>query len=107
MLGCHDGIPVLDLKGKTVKGINNHGLLSDKEIEIVMNKIIVEGERVKNIYDPSGNKISYYQVNATFFSALGEDLKNYFLHAPYNCSCRESPRSGIWIFCGKKRLQSG
>ena len=30
------------------------------------------GGRVKNLYDPSGKKLSYYQVNATFFSALGE-----------------------------------
>ncbi len=30
------------------------------------------GGRVKNLYDPTGKKLSYYQVNATFFSALGE-----------------------------------
>lgn len=73
MLGCHDGIPVLDLKGKEVKGIYNKGLLEDVEIEDIMNKIIERGGRVKNLYDPSGKKISYYQVNATFFSALGEN----------------------------------
>jgi sucrose phosphorylase len=31
MLGCHDGIPVLDLKGKD--GVYNQGLLEDDEIE--------------------------------------------------------------------------
>jgi sucrose phosphorylase len=31
------------------------------------------GGRVKSLYGPDGKKISYYQVNATFFSALGED----------------------------------
>ena len=31
------------------------------------------GGRVKNLYGPDGKKIAYYQVNATFFSALGED----------------------------------
>ncbi len=31
------------------------------------------GGRVKNLFGPDGEKISYYQVNATFFSALGED----------------------------------
>jgi sucrose phosphorylase len=25
MLGCHDGIPVLDLKGKLVNGVYNKG----------------------------------------------------------------------------------
>ena len=33
------------------------------------------GGRVKNLYGPDGKKISYYQVNATYFSALGEDEK--------------------------------
>ena len=73
MLGCHDGIPVLDLKGKEVDGVYNKGLLEDHEIEAIMTKIMERGGRVKNLYDPSGKKISYYQVNATFFSALGEN----------------------------------
>jgi len=72
MLGCHDGIPVLDLKGKAVDDDYNQGLLSDREIEEIMTTIMDRGGRVKNLYDPSGKKISYYQVNATFFSALGE-----------------------------------
>jgi hypothetical protein len=53
-----------------------------------MSTIMERGGRVKNLYDPSGNKISYYQVNATFFSALGEDDKNYF-GEQYKCLCRE------------------
>lgn len=73
MLGCHDGIPVLDLKGKEVNGTYNEGLLSDREIEDIMDTVIARGGRVKNLYGPSGEKISYYQVNATFYSALGED----------------------------------
>ena len=73
MLGCHDGIPVLDLKGKEVNGTYNKGLLEDKEIENIMTTILNRGGRVKNLYDAEGNKISYYQVNATYFSALDED----------------------------------
>ncbi|WP_405202234.1 glycosidase [Dokdonia sp. LLG6352-1] len=74
MLGCHDGIPVLDLKGIIDKEGNTHqGLLKDQEIEHIIDTILDRGGRVKNIYDPEGNKISYYQVNATFYSALGED----------------------------------
>ncbi|MFI1771839.1 glycosidase [Thalassobellus citreus] len=79
MLGCHDGIPVLDLKGKEVDGVYNKGLLEDDEIEAIMSKIMERGGRVKNLYDPSGNKISYYQVNATFFSALGESEQKLLL----------------------------
>jgi sucrose phosphorylase len=72
MLGCHDGIPVLDLKGKEVNGNYNPGLLNDGEINDIMNIILERGGQVKNLYDSEGNKISYYQVNATYFSALGE-----------------------------------
>ena len=73
MLGCHDGIPVLDLRGKESAGVAKQGLLSDAEIEAVIDRIMDRGGRVKNLYGPDGKKISYYQINATFFSALGED----------------------------------
>jgi sucrose phosphorylase len=79
MLGCHDGIPVLDLKGKKVISKYNKGLLEDSEIEYIMNTILDRGGRVKNLYNAEGKKISYYQVNATFFSALGENEQKLLL----------------------------
>jgi sucrose phosphorylase len=79
MLGCHDGIPVLDLRGGTVDGVWQEGLLDDERIEQVMDAIIARGGRVKNLYGPDGRKIAYYQVNATFFSALGEDEQKLLL----------------------------
>ena len=79
MLGCHDGIPVLDLKGKEVNGVYNKGLLEDPEIEDIMRVILERGGRVKNLYDSSGKKISYYQINATYFSALGENEQKLLL----------------------------
>ena len=73
MLGCHDGIPVLDLKGIDIIGFSREGLLTDEQIDAVIERILARGGRVKNLFGPDGKKISYYQVNATFFSALGED----------------------------------
>jgi sucrose phosphorylase len=85
MLGCHDGIPILDLKGDKSGGIPildlkgdksgtaREGLLSDDEIDAIVDIILERGGRVKNLFGPDGRKIAYYQVNATFFSALGED----------------------------------
>ncbi|MDF1696251.1 MAG: hypothetical protein P1U56_10480 [Saprospiraceae bacterium] len=73
MLGCHDGIPMLDLKGKEVDGNYIEGLLSDEEIEEMMQLILARGGRVKNLYGADGKKISYYQINATYYSALGEN----------------------------------
>ena len=79
MLGCHDGIPVLDLKGKTVDGVYHEGLLSDERIDDIVDTIIERGGLTKELYDADGNKIDYYQVNATFFSALGEDERKLLL----------------------------
>jgi sucrose phosphorylase len=60
MLGCHDGIPLLDLKG----------LIPDNQIEKLIDIIVERGGYVKNLH---GEKNVYYQVNATYYSALGED----------------------------------
>ena len=79
MLGSHDGIPVLDLRGKKVNGVNRAGLLSDKRINATIKRVMDRGGRTKNLYDADGRKIDYYQVNATFFSALGEDERKLLL----------------------------
>jgi len=79
MLGCHDGIPVMDLKGKEVDGSYHPGLLGDEQIQSIVDIIIERGGRTKNLYNADGKKIDYYQVNATFFSALGEDEKKLIL----------------------------
>ncbi len=107
MLGCHDGIPVLDLKGKEIDGVYNKGLLEDAEIEKIMTTIMERGGRVKNLYDPSGNKISYYQINATFFSALGEDEQKMLLARAIQMFMPGIPQ--VWyldIFAGKNNYQA-
>lgn len=62
MLGCHDGIPMLDLKG----------MLENDQIQNLIDTIVARGGYIKNLH---GQKNMYYQVNATYFSALGEDEK--------------------------------
>lgn len=107
MLGCHDGIPVLDLRGKEVNGVYSKGLLLDKEIEDIMNKIMERGGRVKNLYDPSGKKISYYQVNATFFSALGQNEQKLLLARAIQLFMPGIPQ--VWyldIFAGKNDYEA-
>jgi sucrose phosphorylase len=102
MLGCHDGIPVLDLRGKTVLGISHKGLLSDDEIVATMQRIMDRGGRVKNLYGPDGEEISYYQINATFFSALGEDEHKFRLARAIQLFMPGIPQ--IWyldLFAGK------
>lgn len=60
MLGCHDGIPLLDLKG----------MLDETEIQELIDTIVGRGGYVKDLH---GQKNMYYQVNATYYSALGEN----------------------------------
>ena len=66
MLGCHDGIPLLDLKG----------LLTDDQIQSLINVVVNRGGFVKDLH---GKKNMYYQVNATYYSALGEDDRKMLL----------------------------
>ncbi len=66
MLGCHDGIPMLDLKG----------LLPDERIQGLIDTLVARGGYVKNLH---GAKNMYYQVNATYYSALGEDDRKLLL----------------------------
>ena len=62
MLGCHDGIPLLDLKG----------ILEEEDIKGLIDLIVSRGGYVKDLH---GKKNMYYQVNATYYSALDEDDK--------------------------------
>lgn len=73
MLGCHDGIPVLDLDGYQTDDGYQAGLMDPDDIEATIERIMQRGGRVKNLFGADGKKIAYYQVNATYFSALGED----------------------------------
>lgn len=66
MLGCHDGIPLLDLKG----------LVPDERIQAMIDLIVTRGGRIKNLH---GQKNLYYQVNATYYSALGADDRKLLL----------------------------
>jgi len=102
MLGCHDGIPALDLKGKSIEGTYRPGLLSEAEIDGLVERIIKRGGRIKDLYSPEGEKISYYQVNSTFFSALGEDEQKLRLARAIQLFMPGTPQ--IWyldLFAGK------
>ena len=107
MLGSHDGIPVLDLKGKDNAGVSKEGLLSHEEIDAVVEKILGRGGRVKDLYGSDGKKISYYQVNATFFSALGENERKLRLARAIQMFMPGIPQ--VWyldLFAGKNDYEA-
>lgn len=89
MLGCHDGIPLLDLKG----------IVEDEKIEMLIDKVVSRGGYVKNLH---GQKNIYYQVNATYYSALGEDDKKMLLARALHIFMPGKPQ--VWyldLFVGK------
>lgn len=89
MLGCHDGIPMLDLKG----------LLDDDRIQGLIDTLVARGGYVKNLH---GAKNMYYQVNATYYSALGEDDRKLVLARAIQLFMPGKPQ--VWyldLFAGK------
>ena len=89
MLGCHDGIPLLDLKG----------LLSEERIQNLIDTIVGRGGYVKDLH---GQKNMYYQVNATYYSALGEEDTKMLLARALQLFMPGKPQ--IWyldLFAGK------
>lgn len=94
MLGCHDGIPLLDLKG----------ILPDKQIESLIQVVVTRGGMVKDLH---GQKNVYYQVNATYFSALGEDERRLLLARAIQLFMPGKPQ--VWyldLFAGKNDVEA-
>ena len=89
MLGCHDGIPLLDLKG----------LLPEERIQSLIDTVVSRGGYVKDLH---GAKNVYYQVNATYYSALGEDDKKMLMARALQMFMPGKPQ--VWyldLFAGK------
>lgn len=89
MLGCHDGIPLLDLKG----------LIPEERIQRIIDTVVARGGYVKDLH---GQKNVYYQVNATYYSALGEDDRKMLLARALQLFMPGKPQ--IWyldLFAGK------
>jgi len=79
ILGGHDGIPLLDLKGKTVNGTYQIGLLPDIEINEMMELMIARGGSIKNLAETDSQKKTYDPIKISYFSALGENVQKLLL----------------------------
>lgn len=94
MLGCHDGIPLLDLKG----------LIPEERIQRIIDTVVSRGGFVKDLH---GQKNVYYQVNATYYSALGEDDRKMLLARALQLFMPGKPQ--IWyldLFAGKNDYEA-
>ena len=69
-LDTHDGLGIVDVKD----------LLPDDQIDWTKEKMFSEGANVKKIYNTEAyNNLDIYQVNTTYYSALGNEDKAYDL----------------------------
>ncbi|NRY59581.1 sucrose phosphorylase [Clostridium beijerinckii] len=69
-LDTHDGIGIVDVKD----------LMTDEEIEGTKEAMFTKGANVKKIYNTAAyNNLDIYQVNCTYYSALGNNDKAYLL----------------------------
>ncbi|MBR5755758.1 MAG: hypothetical protein IKX97_08095 [Erysipelotrichaceae bacterium] len=94
MLGCHDGIPLLDLKG----------LLPEEDIQTLIDTVVSRGGYVKDLH---GAKNVYYQVNATYYSALGENDRRMLAARAIQLFMPGKPQ--IWyldLFAGKNDYEA-
>lgn len=69
-LDTHDGIGVVDVRD----------LLTDDEIEATREALFTRGANVKKIYNTTAyNNLDIYQINCTYYSALGDNDDAYLL----------------------------
>lgn len=69
-LDTHDGIGVVDVKD----------LLSDEQTERTRDLLYQRGANVKRVYSTEKyNNLDIYQINCTYYSALGDDDRAYLL----------------------------
>ncbi|MDF7637282.1 sucrose phosphorylase [Leuconostocaceae bacterium ESL0958] len=69
-LDTHDGIGVVDARD----------VLTDEEIDYASNKLYEVGANVKKTYSSAAyNNLDIYQINSTYYSALGNDDAAYLL----------------------------
>lgn len=69
-LDTHDGLGVVDAKD----------ILTDEEINYTTQELYKAGANVKRKYSSAEyNNLDIYQINTTYYSALGNDDRKYFL----------------------------
>ncbi len=69
-LDTHDGIGIVDVKD----------VLNDQQIDFTTKQLYEHGSNVKKVYSSATyNNLDIYQINTTYYSALGEDNRAYLL----------------------------
>lgn len=96
-LDTHDGIGVVDVRG----------LLPDEEIDRAKEDIFKNGANVKKVYNTAAyNNLDIYQINCTYYSALGDDDAAYLLSRAVQFFAPGVPQVYyVGMFAGKNDLK--
>ncbi|MGO2082242.1 sucrose phosphorylase [Vagococcus sp.] len=95
-LDTHDGIGVVDAKD----------LLAEAETAYTTEKLYEIGANVKKIYSSEAyNNLDIYQINSTYYSALGDDDQSYLLARAIQCFAPGIPQVYyVGLLAGKNDL---
>ena len=96
-LDTHDGIGVVDAKD----------LLSDEELNYTSEELYKVGANVKKIYSSASyNNLDIYQINSTYYSALGDDDRSYLLARAIQCFAPGIPQIYyVGLLAGKNDIE--
>lgn len=96
-LDTHDGIGVVDVKD----------LLTDREIEETREALYSQGANVKKIYSTEAyNNLDIYQINCTYYSALGNNDAAYLLARAIQCFSPGIPQVYyVGLLAGKNDIE--
>lgn len=76
VLDTHDGIGIIDV----ARDGNNDGLISDSEVDQLVEKIHQKsGQTSREASGEGSSNLDIYQVNCTFYDALGRDDSDYLI----------------------------
>jgi sucrose phosphorylase len=80
VLDTHDGIGVIDIEADNADPQNRPGLLPPAELNALVEKIhINSNEQSRLATGMAASNLDLYQVNCTFYDALGRNDRNYLL----------------------------
>lgn len=96
-LDTHDGIGVVDVKD----------LMTDEEAEMTRESLYSQGANVKKKYSSAAyNNLDIYQINCTYYSALGNDDQAYLLARAIQCFAPGIPQIYyVGLFAGENDIE--
>ncbi len=95
-LDTHDGIGVVDARD----------LLTDEELDYTSEELYKVGANVKKVYSSANyNNLDIYQINSTYYSALGDNDRSYLLARAIQVFAPGIPNLLRWVISRKNDIE--